>query len=211
MARWSSIGLVAAAASSPKRTASCSVTASVSQSTRRRGVRFRVGGAHDRRGDRTEGEANRASRSVDGEAGAGDGDDHRVADADLGVALPAVEHRHRDGDDQLAGTQGRALDPGHELEHRQACACRRVRAARRPHRARRAPAARRRRANTWRGCRRSSPRCGSAASRPCAPPEPAPARSRPAVPARARRTSRRHRAAPSGRPDRGPSVRSSGS
>ncbi len=56
--------------------------------------------------DRPEGDAHRAARRVDGQAGPGDGDDHGVAHADLGVALPAVEQRHGHRDDQLAREAG---------------------------------------------------------------------------------------------------------
>ena len=82
---------------------------------RRRGVRLGLGGPDDGRGDRPEGEADRAGGSVDGQARPGDGDHHRVADADLGVSLPAVEHGHGHRGDQLVRSPGGALDPGHEL------------------------------------------------------------------------------------------------
>ena len=109
---------LAAAASSPNRAASASSTAPRVPVDGAGGERLGLGGPHDRRRDRAEGEAHRPGRPVDGEAGAGDGDHHRVAHADLGVALPAVEHGHGDRGDQLARPQGRALDAGHELADR---------------------------------------------------------------------------------------------
>ena len=115
--------------------------------------------------------------TVDGEAGAADGDDHGVADTDLGVALPAVEQRHGDRRDQLAGPRAVRLTPVMNSPTGSARTPSGP-AARRWRRARRAPAGRHRPASTWRGCRRSSPRCGSAASRRCGPPGPAPAAAR---------------------------------
>ncbi len=57
----------------------------------------------------TEPSATRTLRvgTVGDEAQAGDGDHHRVADADLEVLLGAVEHRDRDRGDQLAGGAAR--------------------------------------------------------------------------------------------------------
>ncbi len=83
-----------------------------------RGERLGLTRPHDRRRHRTEGDAHRAGRPVDGETDAGDGDDHRVAHADLGVALPAVEQRDGHRGDQLARRQRGALDPDHELGDR---------------------------------------------------------------------------------------------
>ncbi len=73
------------------------------------GERLGLDGADDHRAHRAEGDAHRRRRHVDGEAARRGGDDHRVAHADLGVALPTVEHRDGDRGDQLAGLQHRAL------------------------------------------------------------------------------------------------------
>ena len=168
-------------------------------------------GAHDRRCDRPEAQAHRPVRPVDGETGAGDGDDHGVADADLGVALPPVEHRHGHGGDQLAGLQRRALDADHELGDRHARGVRSPSAPRPRRPGRRGRGVRRPPASTWRGCPRWWRRCGSAASRRCGRPGPAPARATTAASVPARRTSRRRRGAACPPPGRGPSRAVSGS
>ena len=80
--------------------------------------RLGLGRPDDRRGDRPEGEPHRTARPIDGQARPRDRDDHRVAHADLGVTLPAVEQRHGHGDDQLSGRERRLLDPDHELADR---------------------------------------------------------------------------------------------
>ena len=117
--RWSSIGLLAAAARRPNSATAAGGDRPVAQSTASASERLGRRGPHDRRGDRPEGEAHRPGRLVDRQARPGDGDDHGVAHADLGVALPAVEQRHGDGREQLAAAQCRLLDADHELADRQ--------------------------------------------------------------------------------------------
>ena len=81
--------------------------------------RLRFVTAQDRRTDRTEGQPHRPARTIHHEARTRDRDHHRVADADLGIALPAVEHRDVDLGHELARLERRLLHPDHELGHRQ--------------------------------------------------------------------------------------------
>ena len=90
--------------------------------------------------------------------------------------------RQADRDDQLVLGERVPLRTDEELRERRPSASRRPWPAR-PRRPRRAAAAARpRRARPCRGCRRSCRGCGSAASRPCARPRPAPAGARRARP-----------------------------
>ena len=70
-------------------------TSSVDQSSDAGEMRLGLGAAQDRSARPSR--ARRATLPLDAvehDAGAGDGDHHGVAHADLGVALPAVDHRH---------------------------------------------------------------------------------------------------------------------
>src|ERR1700760_2927273 len=68
------------------------------------------GGAHG-----PHGEPNGSLGAVDDEAGRYDGDDHGVADTDLGEALVATQYGHGEGGDQLPRSSGRALHADHEV------------------------------------------------------------------------------------------------
>ena len=189
--RWSSIGRLAAPASA-RRTGR----------DRRRIDRARARPV-DRAGEPTPrprahgGSSGRPSRAPAARCGRGgrrprqalrDGDHHRVAHADLGVALPAVEHRAPStAGDQLAGLQRGALRTDHELGERDiAPPGERGQVHDGVERGEHGqPVAGRRR--TCRRCRRSCRRCGSAATRRCGPPGRAPARTSASGSAAARR------------------------
>ena len=156
---------LAAAASSPKRRDRVVGDGERGPSRRARSRTTPPRGTDDRRADGTEREPHRRRRAVDGEAGAGRGDHHRVAHADLGSS-PATRRATGTVIAVISspGLERRPLDPDHELGDRH-----RATASRRPvelddrRRARRARADRRRPASTWRGCRRACRRsriCG---------------------------------------------------
>jgi hypothetical protein len=73
---------------------------------------------HDRRPDRAERQPHRPARAVHDEARTRDRDHHCIAHPDLGVALPAIEHRNVDLGHELAWAERRALHPDHELSDR---------------------------------------------------------------------------------------------
>ena len=124
-----------------------------------------------------------AAPAVGDEGERGDRDHHRVPRPDLHERLRSARRRDAHRDDQLVRRGRVPLRSDEERAEGQGPAHRAGWPAR-PRRPRRAAAAaRRRRARPFRGSRRSSRGCGSAASRPCARPRRAPGAALQAEPA----------------------------
>src|SRR5712692_10533761 len=86
----------------------------------RRGERFGMWRAEDRRTTRAEADADTPPGAVDDEREASDGDDHRVAGADLHERLRRTGVVPFRADDDLVRAADVLLRPGHELGEREA-------------------------------------------------------------------------------------------